>query len=101
MKKKIVSVLLCMAMITTATVGCGKKESNDSAAGGETIKLKVWAAEEDQDLTKELISKFEEENKDQKFDITVGVESESTAKDGSSYWYLCIYRVCDHYIICL
>ena len=81
MKKKIVSVLLCMAMITTATVGCGKKESNDSAAGGETIKLKVWAAEEDQDLTKELISKFEEENKDQKFDITVGVESESTAKD--------------------
>lgn len=82
MKKKVISILLCTAMIATMAAGCGKKNSSDgSAKSDETVKLTVWAGEEDQDLTKELISKFEDENKDQKFDITVGVESESTAKD--------------------
>lgn len=82
MKKKVVSILLCTAMIATMAAGCGKKNSSDdSAKSNETVKLTVWAGEEDQDLTNELVSKFEDENKDQKFDITVGVESESTAKD--------------------
>lgn len=52
-----------------------------SAAEDETIKLTVWGAEEDQDLLKELTDKFQEKYADQKFDIQIGVESESTAKD--------------------
>ena len=52
-----------------------------SAAEDETIKLTVWGAEEDQNLLKELTDKFQEKYADQKFDIQIGVESESTAKD--------------------
>ena len=52
-----------------------------SAAEDETIKLTVWGAEEDQDLLKELTDKFQEKYADQKFDIQIGVESESTTKD--------------------
>ncbi len=109
MKKKVVSVLLCAAMASTMLVGCGDKGSdnadannnanagadnagdtnagadnagdNKPAASGETVSLRVWAAEEDQNLTNELIEEFKAANPDQAFEITVGVESESTAKD--------------------
>lgn len=51
------------------------------SASDETIKLTLWGAEEDQSLLQELAGKFEETYPDQKFDIQIGVESESTAKD--------------------
>lgn len=51
------------------------------SAAEETIDLTLWGAEEDQDLLKELVGKFEETYPDQKFNIEIGVESESTAKD--------------------
>lgn len=51
------------------------------SAEEETIKLTVWGAEEDQNLLKELAGKFEETYPDMSFDIQIGVESESTAKD--------------------
>ncbi len=86
MKRKVLCALLATCMVASMTA-CGSKsgeadtQSGGSAASGGTIKLTVWAAEEDQDLTNELIEKFEKENSDQKFDITVGVESEANAKD--------------------
>lgn len=101
MKKKLLSAILCGVMAATLFTGCGSKpaDSNSTADGnssesqdtgadntapaptGETITLRVWAAEEDQDLTNQLVEKFKAANPDQTFDITVGVESESTAKD--------------------
>ncbi|MCD7920317.1 MAG: extracellular solute-binding protein [Clostridiales bacterium] len=53
----------------------------DAAASGETITLTVWGAEEDQTLLAELVEGFEETYSDYTFDIQIGVESESTAKD--------------------
>lgn len=50
-------------------------------AEDETIKLTVWGAEEDQGLLQELSEKFQAAFPDQNFDIQIGVESESTAKD--------------------
>ena len=106
MKKKVLSALLCASMVATMVAGCGgsSSETTDSnaaadnsaadnsaaagteeaaapAASGDTIALRVWAAEEDQTLTNELIEQFKEANPDQTFDITVGVESEANAKD--------------------
>ncbi|NLG02468.1 MAG: extracellular solute-binding protein [Clostridia bacterium] len=102
MKRKMISLLLSAAMVATLMAGCSNTSTSNAepaaqadagdqseapatdaapAASTETIKLTVWAAEEDQDLTNELINGFKEANKDQTFDITVGVESESTAKD--------------------
>lgn len=101
MRKKLVSMLLCATMVATMATGCGdtsgddKKPSsgassetggnnNGSSGGGgssETVSLRLWGAEEDQDYLKQLVSKFESTYSDQKFNIEIGVESESTAKD--------------------
>lgn len=104
MKKKVLSTLLCVTMAATMFAGCGSNTTTNNSAttddaaatndvttgteeaaapsgSGETISLRVWAAEEDQTLTNELIEKFKEANPDQTFDITVGVESEANAKD--------------------
>ncbi|MCD8142531.1 MAG: extracellular solute-binding protein, partial [Clostridiales bacterium] len=53
----------------------------DAAASGETITLTVWGAEEDQTLLAELVEGFKETYSDYTFDVQIGVESESTAKD--------------------
>lgn len=102
MKRKVLATLMAAAVMAAALTGCGdKKEPADSqntsqpassasqeaskpeggSTAGETIKLTVWAAEEDQSLTSELVEKFKAANPDQTFDITIGVESEGTAKD--------------------
>jgi arabinogalactan oligomer/maltooligosaccharide transport system substrate-binding protein len=47
----------------------------------DTVTLTVWASEEDQDLTTQLIDEFKAAYPDVTFDITLGAESESTAKD--------------------
>lgn len=98
MKKKVLSVLLCASMAATMLAGCGDSnneapadanadnasDSQDApapAADGETIALRVWAAEEDQELTNKMVEDFKAANPDQTFDITIGVESEAKAKD--------------------
>lgn len=44
MKKKIVSVLLCVAMVATMAVGCGgKKTDGDSGSSKGGDKLVYWA----------------------------------------------------------
>ena len=47
----------------------------------ETITLTLWGAEEDQTLLGELVEEFKAAYPDFTFDIQIGVESESTAKD--------------------
>ncbi len=71
--KKVVAALLTAAM--TASL------ATTAMAGEDTVSLTLWGAEEDQDLLKELVEKFEETYSDVTFDIQIGVESESTAKD--------------------
>lgn len=71
-KKVLVSVLAATVAVSPAM--CVN-------AAEEEIDLTLWGAEEDQDLLKELVGKFEETYPDQKFNIEIGVESESTAKD--------------------
>lgn len=63
--------------------GDDTKGDGEDAAGGsdEVVKLTLWGAEEDQDLLKDLVGKFEDAYASQKFDIQIGVESESTAMD--------------------
>ena len=55
--------------------------ANLIAATTDTVTLTVWASEEDQDLTTKLLDEFKAAYPDVTFDITLGAESESTAKD--------------------
>lgn len=91
MKFKKVLALGLVGAMTLSLAACGKSSSGSNNAGtgssdetnasGETISLVLWGAEEDQTLLTELVEKFEATYSDQKFDIQIGVESESTAKD--------------------
>ncbi|MBQ7954189.1 MAG: extracellular solute-binding protein [Lachnospiraceae bacterium] len=80
MKKKLLALLMATSMVATLAA-CGGDNGGENAGSGETVALTVWAAEEDQELTSALVEKFKAANPDQTFDITIGVQSEATAKD--------------------
>lgn len=68
-----------MAVVTAVGMaGCG---SSGSDGEDGRVSLRVWGAEEDQALLSELIGKFEAQYPEVDFNIELGVESESTAKD--------------------
>ena len=73
--KKVLAPVLAASMAISMISGmCVNAES-------ETITLTMWGAEEDQALLGELVEEFKAAYPDQTFDIQIGVESESTAKD--------------------
>ena len=65
----------------TQTPAAGNTATAAPAAPAEPISLTLWGAEEDQALLADLVEKFKAQYSDQTFDIKIGVESESTAKD--------------------
>lgn len=71
--KKMMAVALSAAM----TLSCAMVVSADEGP----VTLTLWGAEEDQTLLGELAEEFKAAYPDQTFDISIGVESESTAKD--------------------
>lgn len=110
MRKRIMSVLFASAMVATCLTGCGGSSDSTSAdttasgsdgEGGavsveqasddavqnlinattDTVSLRVWASEEDQDFTQGLIDDFVAQYPDVTFDIQLGAESEASAKD--------------------
>ena len=92
--KKLLALLLAFVMILSLTA-CGgnggtaetqapaANNANTEAAdaSNETVTLTLWGAEEDQALLAQLVEDFKAAYPDQTFDIQIGVESESTAKD--------------------
>lgn len=75
--KNMLAVVL--AVVTAAGVtACG---GASSAGAEDAVSIRVWGAEDDQTLLSELIADFEAQYPDVDFDIELGVESESTAKD--------------------
>lgn len=88
MKFKKVLALGLVGAMAVSMAACGKTSSGTDNGGSgnagtsnETVSLRVWGGEEDQNLLKDLVEKFKTTYPDQKFDIEIGVESESTAKD--------------------
>lgn len=94
--KKVVA-LATVAAMSLSLCACGNSGSTDTttgAAGGETtgttvatgpketVALTMWGAEEDQKMLQGMIDTFVAKYSDYAdFDIQLGVESESTAKD--------------------
>lgn len=107
MKKKLLAALLATTLVVTALTGCGSNPAGgQSSTGGQsgtggqsnagstndpvealiaatqgTVDLAVWAAEEDQDMVKGWCNSFAAQYPAVSFNFSVGVQSESTAKD--------------------
>lgn len=67
-----------LAVVTAAGLAAC---SGSSSGADDAVGIRVWGAEDDQALLSELIAGFEAQYPDVDFDIQLGVESESTAKD--------------------
>lgn len=67
-----------LAVVTAAGLAAC---SGSSSGADDAFGIRVWGAEDDQALLSELIAGFEAQYPDVDFDIQLGVESESTAKD--------------------
>lgn len=91
--KKFAAVAVAAAM-TLSLAACGSKTETPSTTNAgsdattaattekETVKLTMWGAEEDQKMLQGMIDSFVAQYGDKaNFDIQLGVESESTAKD--------------------
>ena len=67
-----------LAVVTAAGLAAC---SGSSSGADDAVGIRVWGAEDDQALLSERIAGFEAQYPDVDFDIQLGVESESTAKD--------------------
>ena len=63
MKKKLVSILLCAAMVAGLAVGCGgKKEEGGDKGGDKLVYWSMWSEEEPQaKVIKEAVEKYTED----------------------------------------
>lgn len=79
---KLLAVPLALSLVACSS---GDEEATDSGDTGEesteTVNLKVWGAQEEQDLLKELVADFEAENPDVDYNIEMGVVGEPDARD--------------------
>lgn len=78
--KKILVLLLVSLMVLS---GCTKKEDTATTATTETtdtVSLKVWASQDDQEMTQKMVDAFIAANPDKKWDITLSVVGEPDAK---------------------
>ena len=75
--KKIFALALVLCMVLALA-------SSACAADPETIRLTVWVGDNYPAVTEKMVESFKAEYEDMfnvKFDVTIGIESESTAKD--------------------
>lgn len=99
MRKKMLALAMAGTMVLASLTACGDSGSGTSGTSGKKsdadskkdatsqqqssgpVKLTVWGAEGDQDYLKAIIESFKQKYSSQEFDIQIGVESESDAKD--------------------
>ena len=85
--KKVLALGLAVAMTATMFVGCGSKKddssstttNNDSKGGKQSVELKVWGPQEEQDLMKQLCEKFNEQEDEFDVKFTYAVVGENDA----------------------
>jgi len=84
--KKIVALSLVLCLIL-ALGACGAKKSTGSdgdakpTGSGETVKLTVWVGDNYPTVTQKMIDSFKAANPGTTYEITIGIESESSCKD--------------------
>lgn len=59
-----------------SSAGSSGSGAGSSSSGGKTYTLKVWASQDDQEITQKLIDDFKAANPDNTYNITLGVVGE-------------------------
>lgn len=79
---KITSLILSGLMACSVLVGCSKpaEDKTDAKGQNETVKLKLWGSQEDQEMLKGMVETFKAANTDKKYEIELGVVGEPDAK---------------------
>jgi len=70
MKKKVIATLMTGVMVLSMLAGCGAEEKKQANAGdaktqtgyAKAARIKVWGSQEDQDMLKDIIANFKEDN---------------------------------------
>lgn len=95
MRKKAIALFVSLTVAAISMTGCAKNKESKGTNGDvkvtedaskdevkEDVTLTVWGAEEDQKMLQEMIDEFKTTYADKaNWNISLGVESESTAKD--------------------
>ena len=63
------------------TTAAADATTSEAPAAGETVSLTVWVGDNYPTVTEKMIESFKAAYPDVTFDITIGIESESTCKD--------------------
>lgn len=75
MKRKLLSVLLCVALVGTMSIGCSKQASPDSPASDETVTLEFsqwWEPELPEGAFRAIMDEFEAQNPGIKVNLLSG-----------------------------
>lgn len=76
---------MAFALLTSMLSGCSRSNNTDSDnsgsanGSGETVKLTVWGAQEDQDILLSMCESFAKAHPDKHYAFTMGVVSEADA----------------------
>ncbi|MFV0380066.1 MAG: extracellular solute-binding protein [Anaerorhabdus sp.] len=79
--KKVLSGLLVLLLVLSAT-GCSSKDkTTEEVASGKDVVLKLWGSQEDQEFLKERVEAFKATDPDNTYTIELGVVGEPDARD--------------------
>ena len=79
--KKLSVLLIVMCLAASVFAGGSSEQAAAPAAAKAPIDLKVWVGELYVDATAKMVESFKAQYPEETFNITIGIESESTCKD--------------------
>lgn len=69
-------ILALAGLLTISMSACNPDPDDGEVGDKDVVELKVWGAQEDQAMLKEMVEEFKKANTDVKYDITFGVVGE-------------------------
>ena len=80
--KRLLSLFLALAAVTPLLAGCRKNNNDTNPNNTDTpaVTLKVWGAQDDQKMLREMCDAFAQAHPEKKYTFTYGVVGEGDAK---------------------
>ena len=82
--KRLLSLFLALAAVSPLLAGCRKNNTNDENPNNTdtpSVTLKVWGAQDDQAMIRDMCNAFAQAHPEKKYNFTYGVVGEGEAKN--------------------